>query len=205
MKTARKALMLILCAALLVSATVMGTLAYLTAKSETVTNTFTVGKITIKLWENDFVPATNQLDLNAKVTEEKEYKVVPGGKSPKNPTVTVNAGSEECYVYVTVENNLLLNDGTAVAKLTFANGWTQVQAQDTKTLYRYNTKVTATTDQDLPVFTHVTYDGEKITEANIGQLDNDTIIINAFAHQSANTDQDTADAAAIKWAFPSAT
>ena len=30
MKTARKALMLILCAALLVSATVMGTLAYLT-------------------------------------------------------------------------------------------------------------------------------------------------------------------------------
>lgn len=205
MKTARKALMLILCAALLVSATVMGTLAFLTAESKTVTNTFTVGNITIDLWENDFVLATNTLDTNKKVTEETEYKVVPGGKSPKNPTVTVKAGSEECYVYVTVENNLLLNDGTAVATLTYANGWTEVKTVGTKTLYRYNNTVNATADKDLPVFTEVTYDGEKITEANIGQLNGDKIIINAFAHQSVNTTQAVADAAATDWAFPSAT
>lgn len=202
---ATKAMVMILSLMLVIGLSVGGTIAWLTAETGTVENTFTVGNIIIELWENDFVLSTNSLNTAKKVTAENEYKVVPGGKSPKNPTVTVKAGSEECYVYVTVENNLLLNDGTAVAKLTFANGWDEVETVGTKTLYRYNTKVTATAAQDLPVFTRVTYDGEKITEANIGQLNNDTIIINAFAHQSANTDQDTADAAATKWAFSSGT
>ena len=47
MKTKRKALLLSLCAVLLVVASVMGTMAYLTS-SDTGTNTFTVGKVAIK-------------------------------------------------------------------------------------------------------------------------------------------------------------
>ena len=50
MKTKRKALLLSLCAVLLVVASVMGTMAYLTS-TDTVTNTFTVGNVQIKLDE----------------------------------------------------------------------------------------------------------------------------------------------------------
>ena len=52
MKTARKVLMIALCAVLLVSISVMGTMAYLTSQ-DTVTNTFTVGKVAINLDEAD--------------------------------------------------------------------------------------------------------------------------------------------------------
>ena len=52
MKTARKAILLVLCVILLVVASVMGTLAYLT-DTEAVTNTFTVGKVGITLDETD--------------------------------------------------------------------------------------------------------------------------------------------------------
>lgn len=44
MKTKSKALLLTLCAVLLVAASVLGTMAYLTSSAE-VKNTFTVGKV----------------------------------------------------------------------------------------------------------------------------------------------------------------
>ena len=48
MKNGKKALLLAACAVLLVVATIFGTVAYLTDK-DTVNNTFTVGKVDIKL------------------------------------------------------------------------------------------------------------------------------------------------------------
>ena len=190
MKTARKALMLILCAALLVSATVMGTLAYLTDKSEVVTNTFTVGKIDITLTE----------------TKGNSFKIVPGATNAKDPTVTVLKGSEECYVYALVTNNLVLNGKTVATVNVDAGEWTSIGTSGNKTLYRYKGTVNAAAeDVKVPVFTQVTYDKTEITESNINELDGKTIVIEAFAHQSANTEQTAADAAATKWAFPSAT
>lgn len=50
MKTKSKALFLMLCAVLLVAASVLGTMAYLTSTDEVV-NTFTVGSVAIKLDE----------------------------------------------------------------------------------------------------------------------------------------------------------
>ena len=50
MKTKRKALLLTFCAVLLVVASVLGTIAYLTANDK-VTNTFTVGQVAINLDE----------------------------------------------------------------------------------------------------------------------------------------------------------
>ena len=48
MKTKSKALLLTLCAVLLVTASVLGTMAYLTSQDQVV-NTFTVGSVAIKL------------------------------------------------------------------------------------------------------------------------------------------------------------
>ena len=95
MKTKRKALLLSLCAVLLVVASVMGTMAYLTS-SDTVTNTFTVGKVEIKLDETD---VTNP---NGPRVQANSYRLLPGLTYTKDPTVTVKAGSEPSYVKMTV-------------------------------------------------------------------------------------------------------
>ena len=87
MKTAKKAIVLVMCAALLVVGTVAGTMAYLTDKTATVTNTFTVGNIGITLTES------NNLDL----------KMVPGKDLAKDPKVTVTSGSELCWVFVKID------------------------------------------------------------------------------------------------------
>lgn len=98
MKTKSKALLLTLCAVLLVAASVLGTMAYLTS-TDTVTNTFTVGKVEIKLDETDVTnPTGSRVQANS-------YKLMPGTTYTKDPTVTVKAGSEESYVRMKVTFN----------------------------------------------------------------------------------------------------
>lgn len=103
MKTTKKALLFTFCAVLLVVASVLGTMAYLTS-SDTVTNTFTVGKVNIDLDEA-------KVDKNGVVVSPEErvkantYHLLPGHEYVKDPTVTVKAGSEESYVRMIVTIN----------------------------------------------------------------------------------------------------
>ena len=103
MKTKSKALLLTLCAVLLVAASVLGTMAYLTS-TDTVTNTFTVGKVEIKLDEAkvnaDGIPVEG-----AGRVMENSYKLMPGTTYTKDPTVTVLKGSEDSYVRMKVTFN----------------------------------------------------------------------------------------------------
>lgn len=101
-KKLRKFLTLFGCAALLVCMTVAGTLAYLTSQ-DTVTNTFTVGKVAITLDEAKVNADGKALTGNdAARVKTNSYKLMPGHEYDKDPTVTVKAGSEECYVKMTV-------------------------------------------------------------------------------------------------------
>ena len=100
MKTKSKALLLTLCAALLVAASVLGTMAYLT-DTDTVTNTFTVGKVDIKLDEAKVNTDGTPIEGAARVTGN-EYHLLPGHTYTKDPTVTVLAGSESSYIKMTV-------------------------------------------------------------------------------------------------------
>jgi len=72
---------------MLMIVTVGGTVAWLTASTETVTNTFTPSDIDITLAE----------------TVDDEFKMVPGVEMKKDPVVTVLKGSEPCWVFVTVD------------------------------------------------------------------------------------------------------
>lgn len=201
------------------------TLAWLTADSDEVTNTFTVGNITIELKEHEF--ANGEL-TTTEVATNNTYKVVPGATEKKDPFVKVKKGSEACYVYAKVVNNLVVNTAAEgqtavydeVATLNINSGWTLIGTSTTNGvttyLYRYNDIVNAldpdatyTTDADgdtwiytASVFSSVTYDGEEITTSNIAQLTDKTIVIDAYAHQSANltNGQSTADTAALAWA-----
>lgn len=107
-KTKTKALLMSLCAVLLVAASVLGTMAYLT-DSKDVKNTFTVGNVAIKLDEAKVDENGTQVvdkDGNpvARVTEN-EYKLLPGHTYVKDPTVTVLKPSVASYVRMKVTFN----------------------------------------------------------------------------------------------------
>lgn len=107
-KTKTKALLMSLCAVLLVAASVLGTMAYLT-DSKDVKNTFTVGNVAIKLDEAKVDENGTQVvdkDGNpvARVTRNA-YKLLPGHTYVKDPTVTVLAPSVESYVRMKVTFN----------------------------------------------------------------------------------------------------
>lgn len=105
MKTKSKALLLTLCAVLLVAASVLGTMAYLTSKDEVV-NTFTVGNVAIKLDEAKVDESGKALTGDAaERVKANEYHLLPGHTYTKDPTVTVLKDSEESYVRLKVTFN----------------------------------------------------------------------------------------------------
>lgn len=182
MKTSTKALLTLACALLLVAASVMGTLAYLTSTDE-VNNTFSVGKVAIKLDEAKVGTDGKALTGDdAERVQENSYKLMPGHKYDKDPTLTVLAGSEESYVrlLVTVTFDKELTEEQLATKLDgiitgYSADWnrsddptiTTVTNQDgtkytvVSYVYYYKTTVTALTgDVKLPaLFTGVTVPG----------------------------------------------
>ena len=108
---------------MLFGAAVGGTIAWLTADSNEVNNTFTVGDINITLDETDIENPTGPRNT------ENEYKMVPGKKYMKDPIVHVEAGSEPCYVFVrlTEKNNAYGND--KVIQYTINSDWTLVTTE----------------------------------------------------------------------------
>ena len=107
-KTKTKALLMSLCAVLLVAASVLGTMAYLT-DSKDVKNTFTVGNVAIKLDEAKVDEkgnlVKNQDDTLADRVTQNEYKLLPGHTYTKDPTVTVLKPSVDSYVRMKVTFN----------------------------------------------------------------------------------------------------
>ena len=103
----KKTLALVLALTLLVAGVVGGTLAWLTDQTAEVKNTFTVGDINIDLTETN-----------------RDYKMVPGNKLDKDPTVIVKAESEACWLFVQVTESTNLKDFITYA---IAEGWTELQ------------------------------------------------------------------------------
>lgn len=101
----RKILILTLSLTLLVLAAVGGTLTWLQAKTDPITNTFVAGDIKLELKENT----------------GNEYKMVPGAEIAKDPRVIVKAGSEKCYIFVKLEKT---GDFDAFLTYAVADGWT---------------------------------------------------------------------------------
>lgn len=106
----KKTLALVLALTLLVAGIVGGTLAWLTDQTAEVKNTFTVGDINIGLTETT-----------------ADYKMVPGNTIAKDPTVTVKANSEACWLFVKVTESTDLKDFITYA---IAEGWTALPGVD---------------------------------------------------------------------------
>lgn len=175
MKTARKTLLLALCAILLVGATVMGTLAYLTS-TQTVTNTFTVGKVAITLDEAKVDIGGAPVPGADRVTEN-DYKLIPGHSYTKDPAIHVSADSEECWLFVKVENGIA--DIEAFSPIAFQmalNGWMPVA--DGSNIYCRD--ATNMANDDVLIFDGFTISSDADVEAYAGE----TIVVTAYAIQA---------------------
>lgn len=157
MKKKTKALMLVLCAVLLVTASVLGTMAYLTSTDQVV-NTFTVGKVAITLDEAKVDPDGTPVAGAARV-KENAYHLLPGHTYTKNPTVHVQANSENSLIFVKVENGIANYEaGTTIAAQIAENGWQPLKDDnnvDVKNVY-YKTYTKSAEITDLPVFGNFT-------------------------------------------------
>lgn len=196
----KKTLTVLLALVLVIAMSVAGTMAYLTDK-DTVTNTFTVGNVAITMDEKD-TDNDDNADDNVVINNEtrdqaNSYKLIPGHTYDKDPIVRVTAGSEDCWLFVKVTNEIaeIEDQNSTVASQMTANGWKLEDA--TKNIYSYRNIVSAGTN--VPVFTTFTVAGT-VDNTTLATYANKTIVVKAYAVQADNFG--TAAAALAAAPFP---
>lgn len=122
----KKTVAFVLAMVLVFAVTVGVTVAYLTDKTDTIENTFTVGKVEIDLKETFNTDADNDGTKDC-----WKMQLIPGTSAKKDPTVTVKANSEKCYLFVKFEEkNSPTTYLTYTSNLTGDKGWTQGDGTD---------------------------------------------------------------------------
>ena len=210
MKTKSKALLLALCAVLLVAASVLGTLAYLTSQDQ-VTNTFSVGSVSMTLDEKDVKPdGTNDTENEDNDTlntlgrvQANEYHLLPGHKYIKDPIIHIAENSESCWVFVKVENGIDTyeaetttgeNAYTDIAGQIAANGWMPLDLDDVANVY-YKEYSKGQDDKNLEVFQEFKIADNAETVAGWSDITPETTKINVFGYAVQKDGFDTAAAA----------
>lgn len=190
----KKILVACLCVALAVLTVAGTTLAYLTSQ-QTVTNTFTVGNVKITMDEKDVDNDTNTADNVAINGEQRDkansYKLMPGQTYTKDPIIRVDAYSENCYLFVTVDNQISSIEATGdttVAAQMAANGWQAVENQTN--LYVYIGKAEGASaplavakSNNVPVFEKIVV-SDDATNTSLKAVNGKTIVVNAYAVQT---------------------
>lgn len=177
-KTRTKTLALLFCAVLIAAVSVFTTVAFL-KDSDSVKNTFTVGKVAITLDEAKVDGYGTAVDGASRV-KGNSYKLIPGHEYKKDPTVHFAAGSEASYLFVRVEDGITqIEAGTTIAAQILANGWTKLA--DVGGVYWKQVQAnTGTAAVDYPVFGSFTLKGE----ADVSRYANAKITVTAYAIQA---------------------
>lgn len=141
------ALVLVLCCAM------GGTLAWLVDSTTEVKNTFTYGDINISLWEHELNEDGLTLSTDVFTGEEQTgFKMIPGNKIEKDPTVTVKADSEASWVFVKIVESNNFDDFMTYG---VASGWTQLtvdaEGNAVTDLIYYREVAATTADTDFAV------------------------------------------------------
>lgn len=159
----KKTLITILATVLVCCCAVGGTLAWLVDKTDSVVNTFTVGKV----------------DIDLKETTGDEYKMIPGTTYSKDPTVTVKGGSEKCYLFVKVEAT---DNNPTLIEYSVDDAWAALTG--VANVY-YQVVEESAADQPFAVLTN---NQVKISETNVTSATTVTpkLTITAYAIQADN-------------------
>ena len=187
MKKAKKVLLLALCAVLLVGATIAGTLAFLTDTDE-VKNTFTVGNVMITLDEKDVDDDDNKDDNvtvdNVVRDKANTYHLVPGVTYEKDPTVHVQANSEDSYLFVKITSSIdAYIDTTNIENQLDQNGWNKLDG-DAGVWYQSYTKTDSVKDVEVFEAFTVLNNANNVDGWNEIAPDDSKIEVVAYAIQS---------------------
>lgn len=155
---------LIISAALLLTAIIGITVAFLVSRSDTVINTFTYGEVDITLTE----------------TTGKEYKLAPGTAILKDPIITVKEDSENCWVFVKIQKS---SNFDRFCDFELAEGWTRLNGH-TDIYYRTSTRTSVDLQYHILKNDRV-YVKDTVTEEELDALQNNpTLDFTAYAIQS---------------------
>jgi len=97
-----KIVVTLLAVVLLIGGTAGATLAWLMDTTDPVTNTFTVGEVDIELNEHSYNPDDDN-KVTTNISNTNEYPLIPGTSYGKDPKVTVLEDSEDCYLFIRIE------------------------------------------------------------------------------------------------------
>ena len=204
----KKTLTVLLALVLVIAMSVAGTMAYLTSE-DSVTNTFTVGKVQIKLDEAKANP-DGSLVANADRVKANSYKLIPGHTYNKDPMVTVLKDSESSYIKMTVtftkaaELDAIFSPNGADMTSIFVGyddtNWiakdvTKDAEKNTRTYEFWYKEAVAAPDADVALdalFDKIVVPGT-ITNDQLKTIEGMTITVNAYAIQ-ADGFTDAADA-----------
>lgn len=176
----RRAL-LTLCLMLAVAVvSVGGTIAWLTDKTDKITNTFTASDVDVELAET-----------------KTNFKMVPGATIEKDPQVTIKANSEACWVFVKIEESAnydsYLED---YEDEVVAAGWTKLE---NGVFYREQ----AATTSDV---TYSVINGDKVTvksdvtKTMMDNIENKTVTNPTLSFTAYAIQKASFDTAAAAWA-----
>lgn len=212
MKKAKKTFLAVACAGALVVGSVAATMAYLTATTGEVTNTFTVGNVSFDTLNGGLDEAdVNEYGQLEYVDSEEpdgdpvvaprvtsnEYKLVSGHNYTKDPTVHMGTNSEDAWLFVTVDNGIASVEAegtTSIASQMNTKGWTLVSGYTN--LYQYGTAAVSA-GVDVVVFDNFTVDSAA-TKTDLDGVANARIVIKACAVQADGLTQAQAATEAAK-------
>lgn len=229
----KKFLILTLSFALVICAAVGTTYAWLTHSTGKIVNTFTVGNVNIELWEmymkkiptgvsGQYSEILYNADTRRGDYTATDFKIIPGNSQRKQPYVKVTEDSEECYVYIAVNDGFAGytvkdSDGSDVRAVSYIINdntvksdcyWVKVKdLDDSVTLYRYNITIggTGKVEQTMSALFDNVYYSQYIDSEDILSLNGKNIEIKAFAIQANDLKDgdkqpvDIADEKAIEW------
>lgn len=183
---ARKILVSLAALALVAAISIGGTLAYLTSTAK-VENTFTVGNVSITLDEAK-VNEYGTPDANVPRVPGNAYKLIPGHTYTKDPTIHVGGLSENCYLFVKVENGLDGAEGTStIAAQMEKLGWKAVDGQTG--VYAWHgttggtmnaTRAIVAANENVTVFNTFTFG----SQADPARYESAEIVVTAYAIQA---------------------
>ena len=138
----KKSLALLVALVLAIGCVIGGTLAWLTAKTDPVVNTFTYGDINIELTETK--------------PENQQAKIIPGVDIEKDPKVTVKANSEACWLFVKIDEESWpdfkeSDETTLKVRYEVAEGWKKGDGTNIPANVYYRKVDAAATDQKFNV------------------------------------------------------
>lgn len=167
-KTIRNAVVLTLAAIILVTGSVLTTMAYLLSSAK-VSNVFTIGNVKIEMFESPVTPdgkynTANGLKPERKTADTNSYRLVPGTTYIKDPTIYIKQGSEPSLLFAKIKNQItnLEVDPADATTMTMReqmeeNGWIRIgKGQQGDWIYLY-TGTKAPISKDITEDNYIDY------------------------------------------------